>query len=140
MLKILILEDDMRRIDTFGQHLCVNEFDITYVTTAEEAIRHLSEGEFGVVFLDHDLGGEVYVDPANENTGSGVVRWMLQNVETVHDPDIVIHSMNTPAAMAMEQDLKTKYGFVYRIPFPNLVTNYLNDPSFLRPHDASDSL
>ena len=130
-MKILILEDDENRVVTFVKHLPI-WLDVTYVTTAEAAIEKLSTDEFAIVFLDHDLGGEVYVDPSNPNTGSGVVRWMLENVETVHDPDIIIHSMNTPAAMAMEQDLKGKYGFVHRIPFPTLVTNYLNDPSFLR--------
>ncbi|MCV0439867.1 MAG: response regulator [Hydrogenophaga sp.] len=130
-MKILILEDDENRIATFMEKLPTWQ-DVTCVTTAEAAIEKLSTEEFAVVFLDHDLGGEVYVDPSNPNTGSGVVRWMLQNVETVQDPDIVIHSMNTPAALAMEQDLKGKYGFVWRIPFPTLVTNYLNDPSFLR--------
>ena len=130
-MKILILEDDENRVATFVKHLPI-WLDVTYVTTAEAAIEHLSTEEFSVVFLDHDLGGEVYVDPSNPNTGSGVVRWMLENVETVHDPDIIIHSMNTPAAQPMEKDLTDEYEFVWRIPFPPLGTISLNDPSFFR--------
>jgi len=119
-MRILILEDDQRRIDAFNEKIgerCIVEI----VKTARLAIQCLTMQKYDVVFLDHDLGGETYVDPSNENTGSGVVRWMLKNVGFVEDPDIVIHSMNTPAAEAMERDLKTAYGFVYRVPFPALI-------------------
>lgn len=131
MLKILILEDDMNRIETFGKYLSVNEFDMTFVVTAAEAIAHLEEDEFDVVFLDHDLGGEVYVDTADKNTGSEVVRW-LTRPPLLRPPVMIVHSMNTPAAQSMELALADDGYTVHRIPFPTLVTNYLNDPSFLR--------
>jgi len=131
MLKILILEDDINRIRTFAAKLSPDRFDVVFVTTARGATDHLEALDFDVVFLDHDLGGDVYVDPSNENTGSGVVRWILQNMESVGQPTFVIHSLNTPAAEAMERDLGSPFEHVYRIPFTQLVSNYLDDPTFL---------
>jgi CheY-like chemotaxis protein len=129
MAKFLILEDSMQRIETFGEKICLSQHDVIFVTTAQEAVERLSSEQFDVIFLDHDLGGEVYVDPSNENTGSGVVRWMLKNVQLVGSPDIVVHSMNTPTAQAMVADLKTKYRSTFYIPFPILISNHLNEVS-----------
>jgi CheY-like chemotaxis protein len=130
MLRILILEDDMQRIETFGQKLCVNEHNITYVTTAAEAIRWLDEDEFDLVFLDHDLGGKVYVDTNEKNTGSEVVRHMTQPTY-VKSPVVIIHSLNTPAAKSMEHALAYEGYEVHRIPFTQLVDKYLDDPFFI---------
>lgn len=131
-LKILVLEDDLRRVQIFRQKLV--GFDLTFVETAMDAIGAIQDEEFDVIFLDHDLGGQVYVSTADKNTGSEVVRWMLASQGALfhYDPYIIIHSLNTPAAESMETALKrAKFSFVYRIPFTTLREKYLDDPSFL---------
>lgn len=134
-MKILVLEDDQNRIDTFRTKL--SRHTLVFVETAADAIALIqSETEagtaFDVIFLDHDLGGETCIDTKNTNTGSGVVRWMLSYQRTLGQPHVIIHSMNTPAAESMQVNLETNgFDFVYRIPFTQLVSSYLDDPSFL---------
>lgn len=129
-MRILILEDDMNRIDLFGQKLCANQFDITYVTTAAEAIALLDQEEFDLVFLDHDLGGQTYVNTADTNTGSEVVRHMTRPTY-LKTPVVIIHSMNEPAAKSMEHALVYEGFETHRIPFTKLVV-HLDDPSFIQ--------
>ena len=132
-MKILILEDDLNRIETFKVKLGL-QHELTFVDTAEAAIEELHE-KFDVVFLDHDLGGEQMVDTADENTGSEVVRWLTETEKGNSHvfTSFIIHSMNLPAAKSMENTLKYHFSkdYVHRIPFTSLVTNYLDDPSWI---------
>jgi hypothetical protein len=104
---------------------------VAWIATAKAGISTLQENDFDVLLLDHDLGGETFVDTANENTGSEVVRWMLSpgNVVSAHTL-IIIHSLNTPAATEMQRKL-TDGGFtnVHRIPFYQLI-EFVRDPTF----------
>lgn len=136
MLKILILEDDQNRIATFRNKL--SRHTLVFVETASDAIATIKGAAevgsaFDVIFLDHDLGGEAYVDPSNQNTGSEVVRWLTSYGGVLEQPYIIIHSMNHPAATSMQKALdRDGYEFVYRIPFVQLVSTYLDDPTFLQ--------
>ena len=132
-MKILILEDDNNRIVKFRDKL--SRHALLFVNSAADAIKLLlNEGEtFDMIFLDHDLGGEVYVDSSNTNTGSEVVRWLISDQDRIMiQPYIIIHSLNYPAAQEMQLNL-TNYGYkyVYRIPYTKLVSDYLDDPHFL---------
>lgn len=130
-MKILVLEDDPIRIRTFRFKMDPG-YDVMYVTTAQGAIDLLTENQFDVIFLDHDLDGEEFVDMKNINTGSEVVRWLRAH-GTTNDPYIVVHSLNSPAAENMAEGLKTAgFNFIYRIPFTKLVDSYLDDPCFLK--------
>ncbi len=103
-LMILVLDDDRGRLVDFerqwGHHI------VTCVTTAAQAIMMLEHFVFDLVFLDHDLGGQVFVSHAEINTGAAVARWL-------EDPDnyrsvpkaIVIHSLNPSGAKYMAQAL-----------------------------------
>lgn len=73
------------------------------VETADACIAKLAE-PWDVVFLDHDLGGEAHSDPAGDNTGSAVVRWVAANRPRVRC--FVVHSLNTPAGTAMVRGLQ----------------------------------
>lgn len=150
MLNILILEDDPRRVEVFESKLG-DKHKLTCVDTAQAAIELLEKEKYDVVFLDHDLGGETFVDPHDPNTGSEVVRWMVtpDNLCHIKGQVIIIHSMNFPAAQSMKASLEdarfsvehspqvnwkqlgTWEFEVYYIPFIKLLSNYLDDPSFL---------
>ncbi len=113
---ILFLDDDSSRVVKF--------LDVVrkanYAFSAPSMIGQLAACQYGKIkvealFLDHDLGGETFVDPSSENCGMAVVRWMVE-----HKPEVervFIHSLNVPAAMRMEQDLLAAGYWVRRTPF-----------------------
>ena len=95
--------------------------------TAAECIGWLEWGEpdedwdgpfWNTVYLDHDLGDEVYVDSSRPDCGMEVVRWVVENRPKVGK--FVVHTMNTPAGHAMCRALKgagyeVKYQSFYRL-------------------------
>lgn len=126
-MRIFILEDDHERIKTFRRKLIGHE--LTVVENAQDAITVLSNDQaFDVMFLDHDLGGQQMMACDDKNTGSEVVRWMLPN-QKVYCP-VIIHSLNTPAAMDMKSRLESVGMTCYRMPFTMLASK-LDDPTFL---------
>jgi hypothetical protein len=110
MNKVLILEDDETRNAWFRHRMGY----AVMVETAKDCIAQLA-AEWDVVYLDHDLGGEIYVDVAHENTGSAVVRWIAEHKPVVGQ--FVVHSANGPAAQAMTEDLERLGYRATRLPF-----------------------
>ena len=53
-----------------------------------------------IVFLDHDLGGQVFVPSSHPNTGYAVAKYMEEN--SVEAKQIIIHSMNPAGASNMK--------------------------------------
>ena len=91
MKNILILEDNEFRINAFKKQFIGNP--PVFVKTAKDAIEQLNKGNWDVLFLDHDLGDEVYVAPEEENTGSGVARWLEKHKDKIPRL-VIIHSLN----------------------------------------------
>ena len=100
--RVLVLDDDPQRLAWFAANIGPTDIFET-ATTAQEAIDWLAWSKpdlpFHEVYLDHDLGGEVYVPDWRKDTGSEVARWILSNRPTIGK--IIVHSMNTPAANRM---------------------------------------
>jgi hypothetical protein len=95
MSTVLFLDDDPIRC----ARVVTVQPAATVVTTAPEAIAALQRQAWDVVSLDHDLGGEYYVDSARDDTGMGVVRWI-----TAHKPAVgrfLVHSWNDVGGDAM---------------------------------------
>jgi CheY-like chemotaxis protein len=89
--KVLILEDDKERHRQFKQRMLEIGASYDLVENADEAINLLKTKKYDIIFLDHDLGGEVYVSENNKNTGSEVARYLNKNmVESI----VIIHSLN----------------------------------------------
>ena len=109
-MKALVLEDDHNRARKFKQRFLERGWSGIFTETAKEAIEHLKTTDFDIVFLDHDLGGEVFVNTDGSNTGSEVARWMAKNPKKGY---VVIHSLNTPAALVMQRLIPGSY----HIPF-----------------------
>jgi CheY-like chemotaxis protein len=90
-MNILILEDNKNRNIIFRRNLIGHAVTIT--DDVRELKNHLLSQEWDVLFLDHDLGGEVYVDSGREDTGCEAARWLHNNPNRV--PEIIfIHSLN----------------------------------------------
>ena len=123
-MKIFILEDDPRRMVYFRKEFENYGHSITWKETADEAIEHLKNhyDEYSNIFLDHDLGGQVYVDSNEHNTGHTVAKWIAENTNGPYD-HIVIHSMNIPAAERMRMLLEDSNAVPFHMLF-NRITFY----------------
>lgn len=108
-LRIMILEDDHHRINSFKTILELQVQDVSYHLTADSFIKALSKEKFvDCIMLDHDLGGKTYVDTGDRNTGSEVVRYILKNKddEKFKKTKIVVHTFNTSAGKLMTDTLR----------------------------------
>lgn len=95
--RLLFLDDDPARAAIF---LAENP-DAVWVQTAPECLARLAE-PWDEVHLDHDLGGEHYVDLSREDCGMEVVRWLcLEPRPHLERTRFTIHSHNAGAACAM---------------------------------------
>ena len=114
-MKILFLDDDPERTSAFlGAYP-----EAKCVETAEGCIKQLRY-RWDIVCLDHDLGGEIYVDSSREDCGMEVVRWVRKHQPLVDN--FVVHTYNTGAAQIMVKELRASGYRVIRLPFgPNLL-------------------
>ena len=108
-MKILLLEDDKNRINEFQKRVAElsernihkeEPFELIHFEDVEPCIEELEKGSlFHLILLDHDLGGKVYVDVVDKNTGSEVARWLsvhydFKTLRTV----VLTHTLNGPGA------------------------------------------
>ena len=111
---ILWLDDDPNRAALAYQRSKPKDRERTiWCTTVEEAIITLRDYKdlLTMVSLDHDLGGEHYMHPAREDSGTEIVRYLerlykkeqLGNLKNVH---YRIHSWNVDAGNNMYRRLK----------------------------------
>lgn len=114
-LKVLILDDASERLSAFRAKYGIRH-DLTTVMTAEGAIERLHpQVAWDWVFLDHDLGGEVYADSQRPDTGMEVVRHILKARPPIRY--VVVHSLNGPAAREMVLLLKESGYRAAHMPF-----------------------
>lgn len=122
-MNIFILDDDDNRQQTLVSLLkdLLDEPNIFCAYSRDEAIKILENNKsFDMIFLDHDLGGRVYVDSSEYNTGWWVAKYIADN--NIQCPQIILHTLNYAGAKNMLGLLKDA---VY-VPFTNLV-KILND-------------
>jgi CheY-like chemotaxis protein len=100
-LNILVLEDDEERHKRFSRNLIGHDFVI--VASVQSAIFYLKKKNWDMLYLDHDLGGQVYV-PSGPNTGYEVAKWLEENPE-YKPTKIILHSFNPVGAENMQQAL-----------------------------------
>lgn len=121
--RILVLEDDPNRQLQFKDRFIEKsesgtKIQYTIVESAKDCISLLEASEWNLVILDHDLGGEVFVESLRPNTGGEVARWIENNVDKMlGNPYFVIHSLNGAGAEYMENTIKQVTDRVCRIPF-----------------------
>jgi hypothetical protein len=100
--RILFLDDDPKRAEIF---LAENP-EAVWVQTAEECIAQL-EAAWDEVHLDHDLGGEQFVDLSRDDCGMAVVRWLcLQPHPHLEPTQFLVHSHNAVAAGMMVMQIR----------------------------------
>jgi CheY-like chemotaxis protein len=99
-MNIFILEDDETRQDKFKRKYIGH--DVTITDNVTEAKEFLSQSKHDLIFLDHDLGGETYVDSNNENTGYQLAKWIATQPKILSESTIIIHSLNPVGVQNMK--------------------------------------
>lgn len=117
-MKIIFLDDDHGRWRSFLAKVPTAH----RAETAAECINMIRESpEIDWLFLDHDLGGETWVDSNREDCGMEVVRYLCDNPRIISIHHIVVHSHNVSAAQEMHDKLKDAGYNVKLIPFYNMM-------------------
>jgi len=96
-MRVFVLEDDPMRLAWFWSHFQGTE--LTCCTDAADAVRAFRDGRWDVVSLDHDLGGQTFVDSADKNTGAEFLRQC--GAEVAACPVVAVHSYNQAGAARM---------------------------------------
>ena len=112
-MRILFLDDNERR-RAIAISRYAEDHELHVVETSEQAIGTLLKfPAWDRVLLDHDLGGQVFQNSLESNTGMEVVRFILQAKPIIDQ--IIVHSWNGPAGQEMTNKLKDAgYTAAYR--------------------------
>jgi hypothetical protein len=100
--RILFLDDDAKRAELF-----LAQFPrAVWVETAADCLTRLEE-PWDEVHLDHDLGGEHFVDLGRADCGMEIIRWLcLPPKKHLLQTHFYIHSHNPNAAALMVQQME----------------------------------
>jgi hypothetical protein len=136
--RLLFLDDDPARAEAF----LMDNPQAVWVQTVAECIDRLAES-WDEIHLDHDLGGQTYVDSAESDCGMEVIRWLCQEPrEHLRNVRFFIHTHNMIAGMLMVIQMRQS-GYVAEFrPFgqdPLLLLRHDEDeesPAAERPPDA----
>jgi CheY-like chemotaxis protein len=133
MSRILILEDDLYRIAKFREVLG-RDHDLTFTCYVPDAIKLATQNVYDIMFLDHDLDHEVFVDSDAPNTGYQFCKWLNTHFTPLVREDeanwnrapsqIIVHSMNPSGVERMISELSvfSQAGIdVRRIPYHVLI-------------------
>lgn len=124
MARVFVLEDDPQRIRLFREALF--HADATFAESCAEAIEKFAP-PYAVMSLDHDLGGKVFVNSAEENTGAGFCRWLPEKAPDMWSPVVVVHSYNPDGARTMMRTLAGKGYKAIQQPFGPSVLAFLSE-------------
>lgn len=123
--KVLFLDDDPERAKTFLE----KKPTAIWVETVDDCLKRLEE-KWDEVHLDHDLGGERYVQVDREDCGMEVVRWLcLSPHPHLMETRFFIHSHNESAASIMMSQMHIA-GF--RVAFRPFGSTEASPPRFSR--------
>jgi CheY-like chemotaxis protein len=100
-MRILILEDDPTRVKAFSQSL--GGYDIVVEKKAAAAISRLEHETWDILFLDHDLDGQVLVS-SGPGTGYEVALWLSEHPDR-KPKSVVLHSFNEQGRKKMKERL-----------------------------------
>ena len=111
--RILFLDDDPLR----GNEFLRQNPGAIWVETVPDCILALFQ-PWDEVHLDHDLGGERFVEHDRDDCGMAVVRWLCDEPRPhLQHAQFVIHSHNSGAALAMIFQLQSMGYLVEECPF-----------------------
>ena len=101
-MNIFILEDNKHRQEYFAEKY--KDHNLHIYDNALDAIKFFmgSNIQWHLLSLDHDLGGRIFVNPTDENTGSFFVKMCYYKIKSTKTlKKIIIHSWNPFGAKVM---------------------------------------
>jgi CheY-like chemotaxis protein len=101
-MRALVLDDDLSRLELFKTKALVGH-EVTTVSHVSDCIEQLTDHEFELIFMDHDLDGKVYV-PSGPGTGYAVAEWLRDNPSR-KPKQIILHTFNQFGAAKMLEAL-----------------------------------
>jgi len=119
-MKILILEDNLDRIEKFK--ILFKNQEVSHYDNAFDARQACKFNTFDILWLDHDLNGKIWEDSFKEDTGYSFVKYIVD--EGLQKKSLIyIHSMNPVGANLMLNYLRDNgYDGIW-IPFHTLKIN-----------------
>lgn len=128
---ILWLDDDPNRAAITYQRWPSEKRDNTvWCSTAKDTIFVLRDygPELLEVYLDHDLGGESFVNSARDDCGMAVIRWLeslsKKDIKGFEGVTFICHSHNLRAGYKMVSRLKAIGLLSKQIPFGEVELEY----------------
>lgn len=106
-VNIFVLEDSADRVKWFFENF--SDHNLTISNNALHAIKNLYLDKFDIIFLDHDLGGQAFVNSSGFNTGYTVAKQIPETKN--NDTRVIIHSWNSAGAKNMLEELKNNSNF-----------------------------
>jgi CheY-like chemotaxis protein len=95
---------NLRGHDEIGRHTTLRGSAVTCVEYVPDCIREIENSEpFDIIFLDHDLGGKIYV-PSGPCTGYEVAQWLKGHPEKMPGK-VILHTCNENGAAYMMEEL-----------------------------------
>lgn len=118
-MKVFFLDDDEKRHEAMADHARLHKYEFEPAWDAAGAMELLTKNSYSVIMLDHDLGGEVYVDSSHKNTGAEVARFLANFPNDRHiDTPVICHSWNPPGCRYMAMTLRDRQrGIIHMLPF-----------------------
>lgn len=117
MFRLLIVEDDVERIECFKQWM-PEDVRTTIAKSSGQAMGVLQRDRgdiYGGILLDHDLQEQARTDADRYLCGADVVDVLIRNISP--DVPILVHSMNAARASLVVKKLEMAGFYVARIPF-----------------------
>lgn len=93
-MRILVLEDNENRIRKFRRELIGHRAD--YAKDVPAAAQFVAKHEYGLIFLDHDLGGKEMVK-SGKGTGYELSEIIARDPKNRNVP-VVVHTCNSVGA------------------------------------------
>ena len=110
-MSTLVLDDSLMRWEWFQGQLRQGRFgSLTLAMTVPEALRHLSEHHYTLIFLDQDLGTEPAV-------GRDVAHWLIDHPDRSPQATIICQSVNVISGPKIERELQAAGREAKWIPF-----------------------
>lgn len=120
MKKVLFLDDNLERHTAFKEKFKYPDTNVVYIETVNQAIKELDSTIYDVAFLDHDLGGKIFVKEV-EGTGYEVALYIKKMPPEKRPYQVILHSHNPAGAIRMYNALIGEVKKVQIIPFSALI-------------------
>jgi CheY-like chemotaxis protein len=115
--RVLLLDDDALRHEWFAKRLRGDHLDVA--VEPARAIELLTQNNYDLVFLDHDLLPEHYYSETtdDERTGYAVARWLASRPDRQPASTIVVHTRNADGALRMVELMRRVGRQAEHVPF-----------------------